>query len=102
MSANCGCGDLLLFVSSKCAILLSTLFLIWYLLLELLQLGAAIINPDDPVLSADDLADQIAEVLDYFGYCRVTPFCSISCIFNGCILLVSKPVAVVLSGEGLN
>ncbi|KAH7836312.1 hypothetical protein Vadar_034547 [Vaccinium darrowii] len=31
------------------------------------ELGAAIINPDDPVLSADDLADQIAEVLDYFG-----------------------------------
>ncbi|KAE9446338.1 hypothetical protein C3L33_21764, partial [Rhododendron williamsianum] len=34
---------------------------------ELLQLGAAILNPDDPVLSAEDLADQIAEVLDYFG-----------------------------------
>ncbi|KAL6985519.1 Protein ndl2 [Sarracenia purpurea var. burkii] len=31
------------------------------------ELGAAIINPDDPVLSVDDLADQIAEVLNYFG-----------------------------------
>ncbi|KAG5524711.1 hypothetical protein RHGRI_031401 [Rhododendron griersonianum] len=31
------------------------------------ELGAAILNPDDPVLSAEDLADQIAEVLDYFG-----------------------------------
>jgi len=34
---------------------------------ELLQLGAAAIDPDDPILSADDLADQIAEVLNYFG-----------------------------------
>jgi len=35
---------------------------------ELLQLGAAAIYPDGPILSADDLADQIAEVLNYFGY----------------------------------
>lgn len=34
---------------------------------ELLQLGAAIMRPDDPVLSVDDLADQVAEVLDFFG-----------------------------------
>ena len=34
---------------------------------ELLQLGAADISPDNPVLSADDLADQIVEVLNYFG-----------------------------------
>jgi len=34
---------------------------------ELLQLGAADIGPDNPVLSADDLADQIVEVLNYFG-----------------------------------
>ncbi|GFZ16677.1 N-MYC downregulated-like 2 [Actinidia rufa] len=31
------------------------------------ELGAAIIKPDNPVLSVDDLADQIAEVLNYFG-----------------------------------
>ncbi|KAA8525176.1 hypothetical protein F0562_006960 [Nyssa sinensis] len=31
------------------------------------ELGAAVISPDDPVLSVDDLADQIADVLDYFG-----------------------------------
>ncbi|GFZ16230.1 N-MYC downregulated-like 2 [Actinidia rufa] len=31
------------------------------------ELGAAIINSDDAVLSVDDLADQIAEVLDHFG-----------------------------------
>ncbi|OIV97683.1 hypothetical protein TanjilG_12440 [Lupinus angustifolius] len=34
---------------------------------ELLQLGAAAIDPDDPILSVDDLADQIAEVLNFFG-----------------------------------
>ncbi|CAL5435752.1 unnamed protein product [Camellia sinensis] len=38
-----------------------------YFLQELLQLGAAVIKHDDPLLSVDDLADQIAEVLDYFG-----------------------------------
>ncbi|CAH9064943.1 unnamed protein product [Cuscuta epithymum] len=30
------------------------------------ELGAAEISPEEPVLSVDDLADQIAEVLDYF------------------------------------
>jgi hypothetical protein len=34
---------------------------------ELLQLGAAAIDPDYPILSVDDLADQIAEVLNFFG-----------------------------------
>lgn len=32
-----------------------------------LQLGAAASGPDEPSLSVDDLADQIAEILDYFG-----------------------------------
>ncbi|KAK6912803.1 NDRG protein, partial [Dillenia turbinata] len=31
------------------------------------ELGAAAISPDDPIPSADDLADQVADVLDYFG-----------------------------------
>ncbi|XP_040998516.1 protein NDL2-like isoform X1 [Juglans microcarpa x Juglans regia] len=31
------------------------------------ELGAAEISPDKSVLSVDDLADQIAEVLDFFG-----------------------------------
>ncbi|CAK9138173.1 unnamed protein product [Ilex paraguariensis] len=31
------------------------------------ELGAAEVSPDDQVLSVDDLADQVAEVLDYFG-----------------------------------
>ncbi|KAJ6295779.1 hypothetical protein OIU77_006109 [Salix suchowensis] len=34
---------------------------------EFLQLGAAPISPDDPLPSVDDLADQIIEVLNYFG-----------------------------------
>ena len=42
-------------------------FLMRHFLQELLQLGAATISPDDPLLSVDDLADQIAEVLNYFG-----------------------------------
>lgn len=36
-----------------------------------LQTGAAVISSDVPVLNVDDLADQVAEVLDYFGY--ITP-----------------------------
>ncbi|THG23430.1 hypothetical protein TEA_025990 [Camellia sinensis var. sinensis] len=35
------------------------------------ELGAAIIKPDDQELSVDDLADQIAEILDYFGLSAV-------------------------------
>ncbi|KVI01152.1 Ndr [Cynara cardunculus var. scolymus] len=31
------------------------------------ELGAAAMSYDDPVLSVDDLADQVAEVFDYFG-----------------------------------
>ncbi|KAJ6758348.1 PROTEIN NDL2 [Salix koriyanagi] len=31
------------------------------------ELRAATICPDDPLLSVDDLADQVAEVLNYFG-----------------------------------
>ncbi|KAL3645964.1 Protein ndl2 [Castilleja foliolosa] len=31
------------------------------------ELGAAVAGPDEPSLSVDDLADQIAEILDYFG-----------------------------------
>ncbi|KAG6645471.1 hypothetical protein CIPAW_08G125200 [Carya illinoinensis] len=34
---------------------------------ELLQVGAEVISPDAPLLSVNDLADQVAEVLDYFG-----------------------------------
>ncbi|XP_022880368.1 protein NDL2-like isoform X2 [Olea europaea var. sylvestris] len=34
---------------------------------RVLQLEAAAISPDEPVLSVDGLTDQIAEILDYFG-----------------------------------
>lgn len=32
-----------------------------------LQLGAAAMPPDEPPLNVEDLADQVAEVLDHFG-----------------------------------
>ncbi|KAG4953673.1 hypothetical protein JHK87_039267 [Glycine soja] len=35
------------------------------------ELGAAEIDPDYPILSVDDLADQIAEVLNFFGLSAV-------------------------------
>ncbi|XP_041022339.1 protein NDL1-like isoform X2 [Juglans microcarpa x Juglans regia] len=31
------------------------------------EVGAEVISPDAPLLSVNDLADQVAEVLDYFG-----------------------------------
>ncbi|XP_050886627.1 protein NDL1 isoform X3 [Lathyrus oleraceus] len=34
---------------------------------EILQLGADVISSDEPLLCVDDLADQVAEVLDFFG-----------------------------------
>ncbi|THG01548.1 hypothetical protein TEA_016833 [Camellia sinensis var. sinensis] len=34
---------------------------------EFVQLGAAVIPSDVPLLSVDDLADQVAEVVDFFG-----------------------------------
>ena len=48
-------------------LLLLVSLLILYIFQELFQLGAVAINPDEPVLSVDDLADQIVDVLDYFG-----------------------------------
>lgn len=38
------------------------------LCLRALQLGAAVISSDIPLLSVDDLAEQVREVLDFFGY----------------------------------
>jgi hypothetical protein len=34
----------------------------------IVQLGATPILPSSPVQSVDELADQVAEVLDFFGY----------------------------------
>lgn len=33
-----------------------------------MQLGAHEISSDVPLLSVDDLAEQVVEVLDFFGY----------------------------------
>lgn len=37
------------------------------LAMRALQLGAAVISSDIPLLSVDDLAEQVREVLDFFG-----------------------------------
>ncbi|XLU81501.1 hypothetical protein S245_004921, partial [Arachis hypogaea] len=42
-------------------------FLLLELPQELLQLGVGAICPDDPIPSVEDLADQIVEILNYFG-----------------------------------
>ncbi|XLU81361.1 hypothetical protein S245_004781 [Arachis hypogaea] len=42
-------------------------FLLLELPQELLQLGVGAIYPDDPIPSVEDLADQIVEILNYFG-----------------------------------
>ncbi|KAF4374393.1 hypothetical protein G4B88_026280 [Cannabis sativa] len=38
------------------------------------ELGANVISSDDPLLSVDDLADQVVEVLDFFGLREVMCF----------------------------
>lgn len=37
-------------------------------------MGADVISSDAPLLSVDDLADQVAEVLDFFGYASFVHF----------------------------
>lgn len=39
-----------------------------------MQLGADEIYSDFPLLNVDDLAEQVAEVLDFFGYVNACPF----------------------------
>jgi hypothetical protein len=43
------------------------IFVVW-LLLRVLQMGAAPMSSDVPVPSAADLADQVTYVLDFFRY----------------------------------
>ncbi|RYR06035.1 hypothetical protein Ahy_B06g085838 isoform B [Arachis hypogaea] len=63
---------LLTVINSFIGNILSSCFLIiLYFVQELPQLGAPEIAPDYPVLSVDDLADQIAEVLNFFGLSAV-------------------------------
>lgn len=47
------------------------LFLIWYFCYKFLQLGATVTGTDERTISVDDLADQIAEILDYFGWVTI-------------------------------
>ena len=46
-------------------------------------LGAAAICPEDPVPSVGDFADQIIEVLNFFGYDYSEIFSVICCLFFG-------------------
>ncbi|KAG5048260.1 hypothetical protein JHK85_009363 [Glycine max] len=64
------CFQGLLFCPEACSLLLHN-FCIYHISPPGHELGAAAIDPDDPILSADDLVDQIAEVLNYFGHSTV-------------------------------
>uniref|UniRef100_A0A2P2M5C9 Pollen-specific protein SF21 n=2 Tax=Rhizophora mucronata TaxID=61149 RepID=A0A2P2M5C9_RHIMU len=60
------CFQGLFFCPEACSLLLHN-FCIYHISPPGHELGAAAIGPDQPMLSADDLADQIVEVLNYFG-----------------------------------
>ncbi|CAM8961643.1 hypothetical protein QQ045_005772 [Rhodiola kirilowii] len=60
------CFQGLFFCPEASALLLNN-FCIYHISPPGHELGAATISPDEPVLSADELTDQIAEVLDFFG-----------------------------------
>ncbi|XP_027354566.1 protein NDL2-like isoform X1 [Abrus precatorius] len=64
------CFQGLLFCPEACSLLLHS-FCIYHISPPGHELGAAAIDPDDPILSADDLADQIADVLNFFGLSAV-------------------------------
>ncbi|XP_028770154.1 protein NDL1 [Neltuma alba] len=56
-----------LFFCPEAASLLLHNFCIYHISPPGHELGAAALGPDDPVLSVEDLADQIIEILNYFG-----------------------------------
>ncbi|KAG8635936.1 hypothetical protein MANES_16G079200v8 [Manihot esculenta] len=60
------CFQGLFFCPEACSLLLHN-FCIYHISPPGHELGAATSSPDDPVLTVDDLADQIAEILNYFG-----------------------------------
>ncbi|KAL6989528.1 Protein ndl2, variant 2 [Sarracenia purpurea var. burkii] len=62
-----------LFVCPDSASLLLQNFCIYHIDAPGHELGAAVVSSDVPLLSVDDLADQVAEVLDFFGLKEV--FC---------------------------
>lgn len=65
-------------------------------LLRVLQLGAAPIPSDVPVPSVDDLADQVADVLDFFRYCVVT-LVLVHGFFH-CIILCIEIIHWIITG----
>ncbi|KAH9761537.1 protein NDL2 [Citrus sinensis] len=60
------CFQGLFFCPEACSLLLHN-FCIYHINPPGHEFGAAAISDDEPVLSVDDLADQIAEVLNHFG-----------------------------------
>lgn len=60
-----------LFFCPEAATLLLPNFCIYHIDAPGHELGADVISSDAPLLSVDDLADQVAEVLDFFGLKKV-------------------------------
>ncbi|WCJ29578.1 N-MYC downregulated-like 2 [Euphorbia peplus] len=60
------CFQGLFFCPEACSLLLHN-FCIYHISPPGHELGAATVCPDDPLLTVDDLADQIPEILNYFG-----------------------------------
>lgn len=60
------CFQGLFFLPEACSLLLQN-FCIYHISPLGHELGAAAIRPNDPLLSVDNLADQILEVLNFFG-----------------------------------
>ncbi|CAN1217432.1 Protein NDL1 [Linum perenne] len=60
------CFQELLFCPEACSLLLHN-FCIYHINPPGHELGASSISLDDPITSVDDLADQVVEVLNYFG-----------------------------------
>jgi hypothetical protein len=66
-----------------------------YMCYFVLQLGAAPISSDVPVPSVDELVDQVADVLDFFGYC-ITTLAKLRLIIGWCLIDASNAVLLAL------
>ncbi|KAI4337128.1 hypothetical protein L6164_015577 [Bauhinia variegata] len=64
------CFQGLFFCPEACSMLLHN-FCVYHISPPGHELGAAAIDPDEPLLSVDELVDQIADVLNYFGLSAV-------------------------------
>ncbi|KAL3573636.1 hypothetical protein D5086_024249 [Populus alba] len=69
-SSSMTCFQGLLFSPDAASLLLHN-FCIYHIDAPGHELGADVISSDVPLLSVDDLADQVAEVLDFFGLKQV-------------------------------